>query len=41
MRLKVQLPRVENSHPQLPEECPYGCGCEHFSTRSGGEIKGN
>ena len=30
MRLKVQFPRVENTHPQTPEECPYGCGCQHF-----------
>lgn len=30
MRIKVHLPHVEDSVPVTPEECPYGCGCQHF-----------
>ena len=30
MRIKVHFPRVENTAPAIPEECPYGCGCQHF-----------
>ncbi len=30
MRIKVYFPRVESTSPITPEECPYGCGCQHF-----------
>jgi transposase-like protein len=30
MRIKVHFPQVENTSPVMPEECPYGCGCQHF-----------
>jgi len=30
MRIKVHFPRVENTTPTIPEECRYGCGCQHF-----------
>ena len=30
MRIKIQLPRVENTSPLVPEACPYKCGCQDF-----------
>jgi hypothetical protein len=30
MRIKAQLPRVENTSPIKPEIYPYGCGCQDF-----------
>jgi len=38
MRIKVQLPRVENTSPIKPEICPYGCGCQDFK-KHGKESK--
>lgn len=38
MRIKVQLPRVENTSPIRPETCPYGCGCQEFK-KHGKESK--
>lgn len=38
MRIKVQLPRVEDTSPIQPESCAYGCGCQNFK-RHGKESK--
>jgi hypothetical protein len=38
MRIKVQLPRVENTSPIRPEICPYGCGYQDFK-KHGKESK--
>lgn len=38
MRIKVQLPQVEDTNPIRPEACPYGCGCKDFK-KHGKESK--
>jgi len=38
MRIKVQLPQVEDTNPIRPGACPYGCGCKDFK-KHGKESK--
>lgn len=38
MRIKVRLPRVENTSPIRPEICPDDCGCQDFK-KHGKESK--
>jgi len=30
MRIQVRLPQVKPNEYELPETCPYGCGCKYF-----------